>query len=285
MGLMVDTISSSLTDWNEMSTTRIHVPSSNLRELGGYETVDGSAVRYGLIFRCGHMSELTEDEHDAYQDLKLKMIVDLRRDDEVLNRPTPLFGGEQNLHISVSDPDNAFAEAAAKAHELDAGTLILSDATRYYREVVTDNLHRYIPVFDRIFDVGNLPLLFHCTAGKDRTGFVAAAILKFLGVPDETVFEDYLLTNKLLAERTEKQLKVWTQRISKEKGIDESEVSSEALNALRILMLTHVDMLQSTFDAVDEKFGSWDEMRRDGLKISDERMDAFRGFALERTSS
>jgi len=50
---MVDTISSSLTDWNEMSTTRIHVPSSNLRELGGYETVDGSAVRYGLISGAG----------------------------------------------------------------------------------------------------------------------------------------------------------------------------------------------------------------------------------------
>mgnify|MGYP005722073053 FL=1 len=131
-----------------METNRVHVPSSNLRELGGYQTADGSFIRYGLIFRCGHMSELTPEEEDIYRSLKLRLIVDLRRDDEVAERPTPSFSSEDNIHISVSDPDNAFAEAAAKAHEPDAENLILADATRYYREVVTDNLHRYIPVFD-----------------------------------------------------------------------------------------------------------------------------------------
>ena len=62
------------------------------------------------------------------------------------------------------------------------------------------------------------------------------------------------------------------------------EVDGEALNALRILMLTHSDMLQSTFDAVNELFGSWDEMRRTGLGISDERMDAFRSAVLTKSS-
>ena len=268
-----------------MSSAKIHVPTTNLRELGGYETNDGLVVRYGLFFRCGRMNELTAEEHNIYRDLQLKMIVDLRRDDEVADSPTPLFGDEHNLHISVSDPNNPFAEAAAKAHEPDAGTLILADAVRYYREVVTHNLHRYIPVFDQIFDVDNLPLLFHCTAGKDRTGFVAAAILKFLGVPDETVFADYLLTNELMGKRTEERLKIWAKRISKEKGIPVADVDGEALNALRILMLTHADMLQATFDAVDESFGSWDEMRRQGLQISDERMEMFRSFVLETPTS
>ena len=267
-----------------METNRVHVPSSNLRELGGYQTTDGSSIKYGLVFRCGHMSELTPEEEDTYRSLKLRLIVDLRRDDEVAERPTPSFGSEDNIHISVSDPDNAFAEAAAKAHEPDAENLILADATRYYREVVTDNLHRYIPVFDKIFDADNHPVLFHCTAGKDRTGFVAAAILKFLGVDDETVFADYLLTNELLGKRTEERLKVWAKRISHEQGIAVDEVDGEALNALRILMLTHSDMLQSTFDAVNELFGSWDEMRRTGLGISDERMNAFRSVVLTKSS-
>ncbi len=267
-----------------MTSERIHVPSSNLRELGGYETGGGFMVKYGLMYRCGHMSELTDDELETYQGLKLRLILDLRRDDEVRDRPTPTFGEEENLHISVSDPDNAFAEAAAKAHEPDAGTLIMADATRYYREVVTSNLHRYIPVFDRIFDVDSLPVLFHCTAGKDRTGFVAAAILKFLGVPDDVVFADYLLTNELLGKRTEERLKVWAQRISHEQEIPIEDVDPEALNALRVLMLTHTDMLQATFDAVDELYGSWDEMRRQGLQISDERMEAFRSTVLEAPS-
>ena len=95
------------------------------------------------------MSELTPEEEDIYRSLKLRLIIDLRRDDEVTERPTPLFNFEDNIHISVSDPDNAFAEAAAKAHEPDAENLILADATRYYREVVTDNLHRYTPVLTK----------------------------------------------------------------------------------------------------------------------------------------
>ena len=139
-------------------------------------------------------------------------------------------------------------------------------------------------VFDKIFDADNHPVLFHCTAGKDRTGFVAAAILKFLGVDDETVFADYLLTNELLGKRTEERLKVWAKRMSQEQGIAVDEVHGEALNALRILMLTHSDMLQSTFDAVNELFGSWDEMRRTGLGISDGRMDAFRSAVLTKSS-
>ena len=126
--------------------------------------------------------------------------------------------------------------------------------------------------------------MFHCTAGKDRTGFVAAAIMKFLGVDDETVFADYLLTNELLGKRTEERLKVWAKRMSHEQGIAVDEVDGEALNALRILMLTHSDMLQSTFDAVNELFGSWDEMRRTGLGISDERMNAFRSAVLTESS-
>ena len=100
-----------------MEINRVHVPSTNLRELGGYQTRDGSFVKYGCIFRCGHMSELTSEEEDMYRGLKLGLIIDLRRDDEVAERPTPLFGSEENIHISVSDPDNAFAEAAAKAAE------------------------------------------------------------------------------------------------------------------------------------------------------------------------
>ncbi len=268
-----------------METKRVHVPSTNLRELGGYQTTDGSFIKYGCIFRCGHMSELTSEEEDIYRSLKLRLIIDLRRDDEVTERPTPTFGSEDNIHISVSDPDNAFAEAAAKAHEDGAEKLILADAVRYYREVVTDNLHRYIPVFEQIFDAENHPVLFHCTAGKDRTGFVAAALLKFLGVDDETVFADYLLTNTLLGDRTEERLQAWAKRMANQRGTPITEINEEALGALRILMLTHADMLQSTFDAVDELYGSWDEMRRTGLGISDEKMAAFCEAVLVKNSA
>jgi len=258
----------------------VHLPISNLRELGGYQTTDGRTIKKGILYRCGHMSELTPEQVDIYRALKLRTIIDLRRDDEVADRPTPKFGDETNMHLSVSSPDNAFAEAAARAHEPDAAKLILGEAVRYYTEIITHNIHRYTPVMEHIFNSDNLPLLFHCTAGKDRTGFVAAAILKFLDVPDDAVIEDYLLTNELLEDRANERVTVWRKRLATERGIDEDDVDPESLYALRTLMLTHRDMIQATFTAVAEKYGTWHNLRRVALSISDTQLEAFKSHVL-----
>ena len=226
------------------------------------------------------MSELTPEQKDIYRNLKLQTIIDLRRQDEVEERPTPQFAEETNQHISVSDPDNAFAEAAARAHEPDAARIILGEAVRYYTEIITHNIHRYIPVMEYIFNPDNLPLLFHCTAGKDRTGFVAAATLKFLDVPDETVMEDYLLTNDLLQERANERVIVWRERLAAERGISEDDVDPESLKALKTLMLTHRDMIQATFTAVADNYGTWHDLRREALHISDNQLEAFKSHVL-----
>ena len=264
-----------------MTPQNVHLPISNLRELGGYQTTDGQTIKTGVLYRCGHMSELTPDQVQIYQSLKLRTIIDLRRDDEVSDRPTPQFGDETNIHISVSDPDNAFAEAAARAHEPDGAKLILAGAVQYYTEIITRNIGRYIPVMEYIFDPNNLPLLFHCTAGKDRTGFVAAAILKFLDVPDEVAIKDYLLTNELLAERADERVVAWRKRLATERGIDETDIDQEALNALRTLMLTHRDMIQATFTAVEATYGNWHNLRRRALGVSDKQLETFKTNVLE----
>ena len=264
-----------------MTPENVHLPISNLRELGGYKTADGRTIKAGVLYRCGHMSELTPEQTDTYRALKLKTIIDLRRDDEVADRPTPQFGDETNIHLSVSDPDNAFAEAAARAHEPDGAKIILGEAARYYTEIVTHNVHRYTSVMECIFEPANLPLLFHCTAGKDRTGFVAAAILKFLDVPDNVVIEDYLLSNELLAERADERVVVWRERLAAEGGISINEVDPEPLQALRTLMLTHRDMIQATFTAVADTFGNWHNLRREALSITDEQLETFKANVLE----
>lgn len=264
-----------------MTPEKVHLPISNLRELGGYQTTDGRTIKKGVLYRCGHMSELTPEQASIYTALKLRTIIDLRRDDEVADRPTPQFGDETNIHLSVSDPDNAFAEAAARAHEPDAARIILGEAVRYYTEIVTHNIHRYTSVMEYIFEPANLPLLFHCTAGKDRTGFVAAAILKFLDVPDNVVIEDYLLTNELLADRADERVVVWRERLAAERGISTSEVDPESLKALRTLMLTHRDMIQATFTAVADTFGTWHNLRRDALSITDAQLETFQAHVLD----
>ena len=131
-----------------------------------------------------------------------------------------------------------------------------------------------------IFNPENLPLLFHCTAGKDRTGFVAAATLKFLDVADEVVIGDYLLTNDLLQERANERVIVWRERLAAERGISEDDVDPESLQALKTLMLTHRDMIQATFNAVADNYGTWHDLRREALGISDDQLEIFKSHVL-----
>lgn len=264
-----------------MSPSRVLLPSANLRDLGGYENTEGRRVRPGALYRSGHMAELTEDEHATFVGLGLRAIVDLRRDDEVAERPTPQFGDETNHHLSVSHGDESFAAAAARISEPDSAEIVLAAAAGYYRDSIAERLERFRPVFDRIIDDAHHPLLFHCTAGKDRTGIVAAAILKFLDVDDETVMADFLLTNQVRAPYADERVEFHRNRLATEQGIDPADVSTHSLEAMRTLMLVDRSFLDATFEAVTTEWGDWHTMRREGLGIDDQRLAAFRSAVLE----
>lgn len=262
-------------------TDRIHHPETNLRELGGYRTLDGRRIREGLLFRSGRMNELDEDATAVYRGLGLRTIIDLRREDEVEAAPTPRFGAEVNTHISVSSGDTTFAVAAANITEPGAARMVLDQAGSYYDGLVRDRLHHFVPVFDLLFDADRLPTLFHCTAGKDRTGFVAAAILKFLDVDDATVMADYMLSSKVRATWVDTRIEERRAAMARDQGVAPHEVDPEPLEALRTLMSTDASMLQATFDAVADTYGTWHELRRAGLGISDARLETFKQAVLE----
>lgn len=259
---------------------RVHWPATNLRELGGYESPVGT-VRRGVLFRGGRMDELDDEGIAVYRRIGLHTIVDLRRPDEVAESPTPRFGDERNLHLSVTTGTNAFAEAAAKADDPATAGEVLATAAGYYRSLVTDRLPLWRPVFDTILDAEGAPVLFHCTAGKDRTGFVAAALLKFLDVDDETVLEDYVLTTSVRAPFVEQRLEHHRQRMAIAQGVEPDDVDPTTLDAWRALMTAPVELLEESFAAIDEHFGDWHGFRRDGLGIDDDRLAAWRAAVVE----
>jgi protein-tyrosine phosphatase len=263
-----------------MDDARVHWPATNLRELGGYATPHGR-VRRGVLFRGGRMDELDDEGTAVYRGLGLHTVVDLRRPDEVAVAPTPRFGDERNVHLSVSTGTNAFAEAAARADDPETAAEVLAKAGEYYRSLVTDRLPLWQPVFDAILAAEGAPVLFHCTAGKDRTGFVAAALLKFLDVDDEVVVEDYELTTIVRRPWVEERLEYHRRRLAGERGIALDEVDSASLDAWRALMSAPVDLLRESFAAVDEHFGGWHAFRREGLGITDDRLAAWRAAVVE----
>ena len=278
---------------------RVLIASANLRDLGGLATIDGQQVRAGRLFRSGHLSELDRTEAAILGGLGLRTIIDLRRPSEVADFPTPDLDGVDRLWMSVSPEDSEFAVAANllfgeqpesvntaedsgfavaanllfgnQPEQVDIATMLES----YFRNTVTNRLDGYRPVFEAATDPDRQPLLFHCMGGKDRTGFVAGVLLRLLGVGQEEVMADYLLTNEILGDRMARRADQARQRIAQRSGVEPDQVDERHLEGVRAMLYTRPSFLQASFDAVTDKFGTWETFRRDGLGIDDARFSAF----------
>ena len=278
---------------------RVLIASANLRDLGGLATIDGQRVRAGRLFRSGHLSELDRAEAAILGGLGLRTIIDLRRPSEVADFPTPDLDGVDRLWMSVSPEDSEFAVAAnllfgEQPERIDtaedggfavAANLLFGNQPEqvdiatmlegYFRNTVTNRLDGYRPVFEAATDPDRQPLLFHCMGGKDRTGFVAGVLLRLLGVGQEEVMADYLLTNEILGDRMARRADQARQRIAQRSGVEPDQVDERHLEGVRAMLYTRPSFLQASFDAVTDKFGTWETFRRDGLGIDDARFSAF----------
>jgi protein-tyrosine phosphatase len=169
---------------------------SNFRDLGGYIGHDGRPVRWRTLFRSDHLAALTPDDQAALARLGLARAFDFRGVHERAASAYELPG--VTLHALPIEPtvvqrmkDLLVAGRALTPQQ----TVVLMQET--YRAFVNDNAAAFAALFEHLL-ASDAPLVFHCTAGKDRTGFAAALILLALGVPRPVVMQDYLLTNELL---------------------------------------------------------------------------------------
>ncbi|TVV75836.1 tyrosine-protein phosphatase [Sphingomonas solaris] len=165
----------------------------NLRDLGGAMTVDRRRVRHGLLFRSAALCEIDDRERALFEAMGLALLIDLRTSAERAHAPTAIpvrawsrdYGGSGGeIHTIWRQPD--LTPQGARALMLDV-----------YRAMPDEQAAAYAELLRRIAD-GDLPLLFHCTAGKDRTGVAAALLLDLLGVPREAIEADYLRTRTTL---------------------------------------------------------------------------------------
>jgi protein-tyrosine phosphatase len=157
----------------------IEIPGAiNLRDFGGYLTSDGRRVRSGVLFRSGMLAQLTADGRSALRDLGIGVICDLRRDEERELEPTP-FPAHDPLQVHVSiDPDHGVKLREVMQFDgLDLAGRI-HYMTEINRELARVHTAEYTRVFDALWSAGERGFLIHCAAGKDRTGFGVAAILR-----------------------------------------------------------------------------------------------------------
>jgi protein-tyrosine phosphatase len=177
----------------------------NMRDVGGWPTRDGRQVRRGLVYRSTQLNQLTGADMATFEALGIRSVYDLRTAKERAQQPDQLPSGTQYVVIDVmSDstdaaPTQLFSvmNDPKAAEEMLGGGKGLQLFQTGYREIVnlTSAATGYRRLFSDLSSDQHRPALFHCTTGKDRTGWAAASLLMLLGVSDELVMQEYLLTN------------------------------------------------------------------------------------------
>ncbi len=207
---------------------------SNFRDLGGYIGLDGRPVHWRKLFRSDHLATLTPEDQAVLTRLGLSRAYDFRGVTERAAVPYDLAGvASHSLPIEPTVVQR-MKDLLQSGHRLTAQeTVALMQET--YRAFVSDNSPRFADLFNHLL-ASDAPLVFHCTAGKDRTGFAAALILMALGVPRPVVMQDYLLTNELLR-------------------IESAPAFGVPIEVVQVLWRVQEDFLDAALHAVDADHG------------------------------
>jgi hypothetical protein len=166
----------------------------NFRDLGGLPTRDGGTTRAGVMFRSDALHHLVPSDVDRLTDLGMRTIIDLRSAVELERTGRgPLEATDmQWLHAPLSHGDAAAGRVLPQA-------LADGDLGLHYVTSLAERTETLATVIGHLAARENLPAVFHCTAGKDRTGMVAALVLSLVGVPDDVIVHDYTLTDDRMA--------------------------------------------------------------------------------------
>jgi protein-tyrosine phosphatase len=171
----------------------------NFRDLGGYEARDGRRVRWNTLYRSDTLHRLTEADAETFGALGLRTVVDLRSQTEIDDHGRLAFHTGSvdwhnvamldNVKLAPAEPSAGTQETASEPPPpLAPGEGYVLIAERFGESIAK--------VFKLLTADEAFPAVFHCTAGKDRTGIVSAMTLDVLGVPDEVIAEDYVLTDR-----------------------------------------------------------------------------------------
>jgi protein-tyrosine phosphatase len=245
----------------------------NFRDLGGYQTMGGKSLRWGMLYRSDSLHKLTDADLKRLSDLDLDRIIDFR---------SPLE--------KEKEPDRLPVELAARLVAIP----ILDSSTQIYqhsRDEFVKNLKNIDAVqsmvqtnvelatcftlelrmfLDVLLSSNGRPILFHCAAGKDRTGFAAAILLRILEVPHDMVMEDYLLSNRyfLAAHRWG----LYLLRILKGKRFAEAVVG---------MVRVHPLYLSAAFQAIDRNHGSFENYVCSALGLTARDVEHLKSLYLE----
>ena len=245
-----------------------HIPSrvipllgaTNFRDLGGYAGSRGMRVRWRKLFRSDHLAGLHPKDHEALTHLRVSRAFDFRGVSERAQAAYQVPGVAQ-ISLAIEPAVVQRMQDVASAGKTLTGPIVTELMKDLYRDLISQPANPFALLFEHLLEVDE-PAVFHCTAGKDRTGLAAALILEALGVSRSDIMQDYLLTNQLYRHPI-------------------PENSKTPAEALAVLWTVQAGFLEAAWDTIDQVHGGMEAYLRDHLRLSDKARDALHQRYLE----
>ena len=249
----------------------------NFRDIGGYTTTDGRSVRRGRVFRSAHLANLADRDLSKFADLGIRTIIDYRPEvEKEMTGHDRVPPGVQHHTITIGDPTMA-PEVHRALQRGDFGAL--HDLEEGNRLIIREFAQELGQTLKMISEPDNLPLVFHCIGGKDRTGMTALLLLAILGVDRDQIKADYLRSNDAVAPTPEAQEKFFNSLV-KRTGQD-GELTDEQRHALQRFFILDKTYFDAAWDEIHKIAGSLERYVADHLGLSDDHVASLRALLLE----
>lgn len=258
----------------------------NARDLGGYTTLDGRMIRYGLLIRAASLADATASDLRYLQGIPVAKVIDFRQDFELSGREDRIIEGAEYVRIPINSNGNAMDDEEAlgikKHKQFNVRKLIMIAAFNKKAQQVARDLYpnmvtlescqkrfaRFLRILVESPDDG--AVFFHCTQGKDRTGMASAYILAALGVDRETIIADFDATNAVYAKdvrRLSRRVRFWGGR-------------EDELSVVQAFIGANTGNFVKTLDLIDAQYGSMQNYLKGPLSLTDTDIEILRNRYL-----
>ncbi|MDR2809123.1 MAG: tyrosine-protein phosphatase [Tannerellaceae bacterium] len=236
----------------------------NFRDMGGYHSERAQSVRWGKVYRSGDIGRLSERDTLRLDKLRIKTIIDLRTEHEAAGLPDR-YSGARVVHLPISvDMEDIMERIMGGQVRKGDGSLFMQDV--YLQFMEPDNARAFAQALQLFLDEENYPILFHCSMGKDRTGFLASLLLSALDIPEETIFSDYVATNNYVD---------LTRYASLVQGLD-----TDAQEAMTIILSAHETFLDTVLRKIKKEYGSVNQYLSEEMQLTEKQRRKLKDILL-----
>lgn len=236
----------------------------NLRDIGGYYNSKEKMIRWGRVFRSGELAALSNWDSIRLNKLHIKTIIDLRSSQDVLQKPVG-YSNANVIHIPI--PVEGEEDIPARILE---GRMRKGDALLYmqdqYLQYITKDQALYARALETFLDKDNYPIIFNCTLGKDRAGFLTALLLAALDIPEDIILSDYSASNNYIDVSSFAELA--------------QGLSAEAQETVTALLASNESLMHFALQKIRKDYGSIDKYLTNELDFNEKKQSKLKELML-----